>query len=216
MHSYRTFLASLALYLITGPLLAQNSWQLAVEKEGIKVYTSTVAGSKIKAIKVQCQLQARASDVVALLLDVESAPDWIYHTKSCQLIRRVSPSELYYHSEVSLPWPAENRDFVAHLKVTQNAQSKVITIDGPSVGGMVPVSKGVVRVKDSKGKWVLTPQAVNRVAVEYTLHVDPGGAIPTWLINMFATQGPLDIIKQMKVQLKKPKYQGNHLPFIKN
>lgn len=216
MYFHRTFLAFLLLIITYNPLSAQNNWHLAVDREGVKVFTSTVATSKIKAIKVQCQLQAKASQVVALLLDVESAPDWIYHTKSCQLVRQVSPSELYYHSEVSLPWPAENRDFVAHLKVTQNLQSKAVTIDGPSVKGMVPIRKGVVRVNDSKGKWILTPQSGNHLQVEYSLHVDPGGSIPAWLTNMFATQGPLDIIRQMKIQLKKSKYQNAQLSFIKN
>ena len=216
MHSSKTLLCLLILLITSNSLVAQSNWELAVEKEGVKVYTSSVPASKVKAVKVQCQLQARASQVVALLLDVESAPDWIYHTKSCKLIRQVTPSELYYHSEVSLPWPAENRDFVAHLTVTQNPQTKVVTIDGPSVKGMVPIAKGVVRVSDSKGRWILTPQSGNRLQVEYSLHVDPGGAIPAWLINMFATQGPLDIFRQMKIELKKPKYQDAQLSFIRN
>ncbi|WP_407428523.1 START domain-containing protein [Arcticibacter sp.] len=197
-------------------MYAQNNWQLVVEKEEVKVYTSTVSTSKIKAIKVQSLLEAKASQVVALLMDVESAPDWIYHTKSCKLIRRVSPAEIYYYSEVSLPWPAENRDFVAHLTVTQHPHTQVVTIDGPSVKGMVPVAKGVVRVNDSKGRWILTPQPGNYLQVEYSLHVDPGGNIPAWLINMFATQGPLDIFRQMKVELKKQKYRNAQLAYIKN
>lgn len=216
MCSAKTLLCLLISIFTFNSLLAQSNWQLAVEKEGVKVYTSSVPASKVKAVKVQCQLQASASQVVALLLDVEAAPGWIYHTKSCKMIRKVSPSELYYHSEISLPWPAENRDFVAHLTVTQNPQTKVVTIDGPSVKGLVPVAKGVVRVSDSKGRWILTPQSENRLQVEYSLHVDPGGAIPAWLINMFATQGPLDIFRQMRVELKKQKYQNPQLAFIKN
>src|SRR5690349_21312340 len=151
MRSAQTLLCLLISLFTSNSLLAQSNWELAVEKEGVKVYTRSVLASKVKVVKVQFQLQASASQVVALLLDVEAAPGWIYHTKSCKLIRKVSPSELYYHSEVDLPWPAENRDFVAHLTVSQNPLTKVVTIDGPSVKGMVPVEKGVVRVSDSKG-----------------------------------------------------------------
>jgi ribosome-associated toxin RatA of RatAB toxin-antitoxin module len=195
---------------------AQKDWKLTTEKEDIKIYTSIVPDSKIKAIKVQCEFQAKPSQVVALLLDVESAPNWIYHTKSCRLIKQVSPSELYYYSEVDVPWPLENRDFVAHLTVSQNPKTKVVIVDGPSVSGQVPVKKGAVRINNSKGKWIITPISNNRVNVEYTLHADPGGTIPSWLINMFATEGPLQIFKQLQLQLQKPIYKNAELAYIKN
>jgi hypothetical protein len=130
MHFFKPVLFSITLLFHTVSAFAQNEWKLSTDKEGIKVYTSEVASSKIKAIKVTCNLAAKPSALVALLLDVESAPEWIYHTKSSKLIKQVSPSELYYYSEVAVPWPVENRDFVAHLMVRQNPESKVVTIDG--------------------------------------------------------------------------------------
>lgn len=195
---------------------AQTNWKLATDKDGIKVYTSAVPNSKIKAVKVTCDLPAKASTLVALLLDVESAPQWIYHTKSCKLLRQVSPAELYYYSEVEVPWPVENRDFVAHLSASQHPETKVITIDGPAVGGYVAPKKGVVRISDSKGRWQITPLPNNHIQVEYTLHVNPGGSLPTWLVNMFATQGPMEIFSKMKTQLEKPKYRNAQFAFIRN
>src|SRR4051812_26894624 len=80
--------------------LAQKGWTLASKKEGIQIYTASVPDSKVNAIRVECRLNARPTQIVALLMDVESAPKWIYHTKSCKLLKRISPSELYYYSEV--------------------------------------------------------------------------------------------------------------------
>jgi len=163
------------------PLLAQSDWKLSTEKEGIKVYTSLVPNSKVKAIKVDAEFNATASQMVALIMDVNSSPDWVYHVKSCTVVKQVSASELYYYSEVDLPWPATNRDFVAHLTVSQNPDTKVVTIDGPAVQGLIPVKKGIVRVSDSNGKWTITPVGADQIKVEYSIHVDPGGSLPSWL-----------------------------------
>src|SRR6202012_1875709 len=102
-------------------------------------------------------LNATPSQVVALVMDVNTAPDWVYHVKSAKLVKQVSVSELYYYSEVSLPWPATNRDFVAHLTVSQDPATRIVTADGPAVPGFVPVKKGIVRVNESVGKWVIPP-----------------------------------------------------------
>ena len=213
---YKIVFIALLLIVKLNPASAQSDWKLSTEKDGIKVYTSQVPDSKIKAIKVECDIKATSAELVALLMDVKTSPDWVYHVKSCTLVKQVSPSELYYYSEVSLPWPAANRDFVAHLTVTQDPDTKVVTIEGPAVAGFVPLKKGIVRVNDSKGKWVITPSGADQVRVEYTIHVDPGGGLPSWMVNMFATEGPLHIFRNMKVQLQKQPYKNIVLAFVKN
>jgi hypothetical protein len=213
---YKIMFVSLLLFLGEGNVFGQGAWKLNTEKEGIKIYTSQVPDSKVKAIKVECEVKATEAQLVALLMDVNSSAGWVYHTKSAVLIKHVSPSELYYYSEVSLPWPASNRDFVAHLTVSQNPATKVVTIDGPAVPDMLPAKKGIVRINNSNGKWTITPEGYDKVKVEYTIHVEPGGDIPTWMVNMFATEGPLQIFKKLKLQLEKPVYKNAGVPYIEN
>jgi hypothetical protein len=195
---------------------AQNDWKLSTEKDGIKVYTSMMPNSKIKAIKVECDLNATSSQLVALVMDVTTAPDWVYHVKSAKLVKQISPAELYYYSEVSLPWPAQNRDFVAHLIVSQDPDTKIVTIDGPAVSGFVPIKKGIVRIDNSIGKWVISPAGADQIHVEYSIHVDPGGSLPSWLVNIFATDAPMQIFKSLKTQLQKPVYKNSALAFVAN
>ena len=208
-------IAAFALILCIKYASAQPNWKLSTATDGMKVYTSIVPDSKIKAVKVEYDLDATLAQLVTVLLDVKTCPEWVYSTVSCTLIKRVSPSELYYYSEVNLPWPAQNRDFVAHLTITQNPVTKVVTIDGPAVPGFVPEKKGIVRIEHSTGKWLITPLSTKRVHVEYTLQVDSGGAIPAWLVNLFATEGPVQIFKRLRMQVQKPAYKNAELAFIK-
>ena len=212
---YRIFFATLLLLKVTGTF-AQADWNLKNEKNGIKVYSSRVSNSKFKAIKVECELNATASQLVEVLLDIKACPAWLDHTKSCTLIKQVSPSELYYYSEVSIPWPVQNRDFVAHLVVHQNPETKVVTMDGPAVSGFVPIKEGIVRVHSSRSLWIITPLKKGLVKVVYTLQVDPGGDVPAWLVNLLATQGPMKSFEGLMAQIKKPAYQNAALPFIKD
>ena len=213
---YKILLIGMLLIFKLAPASAQCDWKLKTEKDGIKVYTSEVAGSKIKAIKVVANFNAPTAQLVALIMDVNSSADWVYHTKSAVLVKQVSATELYYYSEINLPWPAANRDFVAHLTATQNPDTKVVTIDGPAVTGIVPVKEGIVRVTTSKGKWVIAPAGPGQVNVVYTIHVDPGGSLPSWLVNMFATAGPIKIFNNIKLQLQNRANKNTVLAFAVN
>jgi len=193
---------------------AQPNWELRTEKKDIKVYTRTFSDSKYKAIKVELTLQTTLSRLVTVLLDIKTAPDWVYATKSAILLKQVSPSELIYYSEVRLPWPMSNRDFIAHLITTQDPHTRVVTILGPTMNDFVPEKKDIVRVRRSEGKWILTPVDRDHIRVEYTLRTDPGGDIPAWLFNLFVTKGPLESFEHLKTQLTKPEYNNGHLPFI--
>ncbi len=193
---------------------AQSDWDLKTDKQGLKVYTRTFPDSKFKAIKVELELDATLSQLVAVLLDVNTGAQWVYATKSSVLLKRISPSELYYYSEVKLPWPVSNRDFIALLRVSQDPNTHVVTIDGPTFPDYVPAKKDIIRVSRADGKWVITPIKKDHIRVEYTLRMDPGGDIPAWLFNLFVTKGPVESFENLKVQLQKPDYVNARFPFI--
>ncbi len=203
-----TFFCSLA--------FAQADWSLKSKKNGISVYTKTVSASGLKGIRVKCSIPAKLSQMVALIMDVNAGKDWVYGTKSSVLLKRVSPSELYYYSEVDIPFPLSNRDFISHLTVTQDPKTKVVTINGPTEAGYLAAKPNIVRVSRSYGKWILAVGKQNTIDIDYYLEVDPGGELPTWLVNLFAASGPTETFKKMKRQIQKPRYVNANLGFIDN
>ena len=95
-------------------------------------------------------------------------------------------------------------------------QTRVIIIDGPAVEGLVPEKKGIVRINNSLGKWIITPLDNNQVRVEYTLHVDPAGSLPSWLVNMFSGEAPMQIFENLRLELKKSPQQTTTAMLISN
>jgi len=210
------FIVITLLFACCGWGYGQDEWDLKTEKEGIKVYTKTFPDSKFKAIRVDLDLQASLSQLVALLMDVNAGVRWVYATKTSVLLKQISPREVVYYSEIKLPWPLSNRDFIAQLKASQDVRTKIVTIDGPVIPDYVPVKDGIVRVARSEGRWVITPLGPHHVKVVYTLRMDPGGDIPAWLFNLFVTKGPTESFKNLQAELKKPVYERARLSYIED
>jgi hypothetical protein len=196
-------------------LLSQPEWKLERDKEGIKVYSSIYAGSKIKALKVVCLVESTLSQLAAVMLDIRNQDEWFYHTNST-ILKEVTPNELYYHAELSFPFPISDRDFIEHIVLSQNAVTRVMTMTVQNLPDYLPVQKGFVRVMQSECKWVVTPLAKKSLHVEFTLFADPAGSIPVWLVNAMSYYGPYETFKKLKTQLLKPAYQDVSFSFITN
>lgn len=208
------FLFISALIMVQGN--AQNSWQLKTSKNGINVYTSTNTDSKIKSVKVECLLHATLTQLAAVISDIKTNDQWAYRTKNCTVLKQINPADLYYYAEIEMPWPVENRDYISHLKLSQNPVNRVMLIETENVPSFIPPKKDIVRIMQSVTKWVVSPQDDHTLKVEYTLFTDPGGNLPAWLINMFTIDGPLESFQKLREQLKKPAYVNAQIPGIKN
>lgn len=214
IYSYIVFLTFILLFIGFNPVVAQDKWSLSVNREGIQVYTRPIENSKIKAIKVVTNLQAASSQVVAAILDIQTCNEWVYHSTENVLIKQISPLELIYYSRVDVPWPVEDRDYVVHIEVEQDPGTKVITVNSPCIPGYVAEKKDIVRISHTVGKWTITPLGKNQVRAEYMLEVDPMGNIPAWLTNLFATKGPLETFRNLKVHVQKEVYKKAHFKMI--
>jgi hypothetical protein len=113
-------------------ICAQDEWKLKQNREGIKIYSRDHTNSKIKALKVVCQIDASLSQIAAVLLDIKSQDEWFYHTKST-VLRQVSPAELFYYAELGFPFPFSNRDFIEHIKLSQNPETRILIMDVQNV-----------------------------------------------------------------------------------
>ncbi len=206
----------LATLLIRFPGSAQNEWILKKDKDSIKVYNRDNEQSKFNELKVEMALKARLSDLAALILDISDYKNWSFNTKSSHVLKQVSPSELYFYSEINSPWPADNRDLSLHLLITQDPVSKTMIIKIKSVPGLIPVKPNTIRVQMSYETWIVTRLDKTRIRIEYQLKLDPGGSVPAWLMNTFSVKAPYETFKNLRQQIQQSKYRNASVPFISN
>lgn len=195
---------------------AQDDWKLKTDKDGIRTYSRKAEDSRINAIKVEADFTAPLSRLAFIIADVASYDDWVFNSSATRLLKQVSPSELYYYSEIKFPWPAANRDFVSHITILQDPQTKTVLINATNVAGWEPVKKNIVRINNSVGKWTIRPLGKETLNVVYELQADPGGGLPAWLINSFSSTGMVETFKNLRGLLNKKTSAANTLSFIAN
>jgi hypothetical protein len=201
--------------LVTHQLQSQSNWQLAKEQDGIKVFLKNAEGTGIKMMRVECDMPSKQEAVLGLILDLPASEKWIPQTKTLRYLRRPSLTECYYYSELRLPWPVSNRDYVIHVKASQQPTTKMVTVDANAVPGEVPEKEGIVRVQNSIVKWLLYPTQNGRTKLIYQIFTDPGGNLPITLVNYFAKQAAFDIVKKMRELVQQAPYRDAVLPFGK-
>ncbi|HTQ27416.1 MAG TPA: START domain-containing protein [Puia sp.] len=196
--------------------MAQEAWSLKKDKDGIKVFSRSSDSSKFDEVRAEFDMQASLSDMVAVMMDVDHHVDWVYGTKSSSLLKKVNDSDLYFYTEMEIPWPLSNRDLAVHLSFSQQPQSKVVTIVAVSVPHYIPEKKSIVRVPFSSAVWTITPIGHDSIHVAYHVQVDPGGAIPAWLFNMFVSKSPYESFEGLRSRAREERYRLANVSFISN
>ena len=188
--------------LLTFTAFSQYNWKLTKDKDGIRVFQSEIKGSDYKSIKVECTLEGTYDKLTAILNDVTMHKNWVYSNKNSSLIKRISPSEFYYYSETSLPWPMSNRDAIIHLKMTKDSLNRFIKVIATAEPNYLPEKSGKVRVPHSNIQWYVTMPTTKTIQIVYTFETNPGGSVPSWLVNSFADKGPYESFKKLATLLK--------------
>src|SRR5436190_5075720 len=106
------------LFFLPAYLHAQAGWEQKMDRDGIKVFMRNMDNSPLKAVKTVCTINTSLSILTAVLLDIPGSAEWVYATKKIAVLKKNSPSELLYYSELNIPWPVTNRDFIVLLTVT--------------------------------------------------------------------------------------------------
>lgn len=183
-------LAIAAIFILSVQLKAQDNWELRRDEEGIKIYSRRPSGGKLIELRLLTQYQATPQKLINTLLDIDNYSSWIYGSKRAGIIKRVNDHDIIYFTEAHLPWPIQDRDLVTELTITPATQTAPLTVQAKSVQGILPPKPHFIRVPYSLAIWRITPQGSNKINVDYTFSIDPGGSIPGWLVNMTIASGP--------------------------
>ena len=184
------------------PVRDRNEWTLRREKDGINIYSRPSDFSKFNDIRVDMDLPGTIDQLAAILRDVNTYSDWVYATRTARLVRNVSENELIYYAEVGTPWPAANRDYYADLRITINTANRSMSVFSNGLKDYQPEKKDLVRIPMSKGSWTVSTEPGKKIHLQYILQIDPGGAVPAWILNNFATRGPIETFTNLKKKME--------------
>lgn len=178
-------------------IAADKDWTLLKAGDGVEISSRPAAGSAINQIRSSTKIKASLDSVVGLLRDYPARPKWDSMCGEVKVIKQGVASEtVYVHNK--LPWPVTDRDLVMSVEWKQNPTTGVVTMNAVGVPDAVPLRDGRVRMSKFTNVWTLTPLDGGIVAVESIAHADPGGPMPTWMINKLSADAPLEAMKKIK------------------
>lgn len=195
--------------------LRPGSWELERDKKGVQIYTRDIKGSPYDQVKGVTFVNARLSSLVALVRDTEACPEWADLCAESRVHESLSETEHYVYTLNDIPWPASNRDVLAHVTWEQNPDSLQVTMHSKATDGLLEKSKGVVRLTDANASWVFKPVGEGVVEVTTMAHIDPGGPLPGWMTNLFLVDSPYNTLLKMKQAVSKDKYVNAEVSFIR-
>ena len=193
------------LVFIFATLITINSlagdWELEKNKDGIKVYTRSNSGSEVLEFKAIATINASRLSIARVIARVSDYPSWFPNCSEARLVEDISSTKRKYYYRLDLPWPASDRDAVMLLEVEVDDNKGITVLNFTKSRGKPNVS-GVVRMPAADGYWKLTSLGKNKTELHYQFLADPGGSLPTWIINMFIVDGPYDAIIALKEKVE--------------
>ncbi len=196
----RMTLLSAALLGASGAAMAED-WQLAKDEDGVKVYLSSVPGSKYKAYRGVVDIKADVASTNALQEDVKGSCKWIHACAEMRLLKSEGDNSWTY-SKIDMPWPVTGRDFNDTATTEKTADGGLIR-HLQAEPTYIPEEKGEIRVPKLVGEWKLVPKGAGVTEVTYQVQTEPGGSIPSWLANSFVVDAPMNTLKGLRAAAEK-------------
>ncbi len=193
----------------------EQAWELRRDRDGIQVHTRAVAGSPYDEVRTTTRLEGvRISSLVALIEDAQACADWADRCAGSYLFERLSETESLVYTHNDMPFPVKDRDVLAHVIWTQDADTLAAQMNSTAVIGRLDEVRGRLRLTQAKARWSFVPQADGSVLVSNEAHINPGSALPGWITNILLVDAPFETMKSFVREVRKPKYAQAQLSFI--
>jgi hypothetical protein len=178
-------------------LYCQNTWQLAKDRKGIKVYVKKVKGSDFYAFKAVMSVKAAKEEIIKILKDVNNYPEWHAFTASAKLIEQSKYEQLFV-METDFPWPYANECMIYTMIFPKNESNYMeITLVGTRAKTECKYSF------EYASGYILLESENNNTQITYYFHSNPSQKIPAWLTNPQIHDLPYQTFVSLRNRLEK-------------
>jgi len=185
-----------------------DEWKLVKEKEDFKVYIRKPDDAAFEQIKIIAITEAGMNEIVAALEDVDNHKNWVYGTGESYVINREAYNNFNYYVTVKMPFPIKDRDVTIHYTRKLDSESGIVEVNSTATSGLKDVQADYIRINEFRSRYTLRPQDNGKIEIEYFLNADPGGSLPSWVVNLVTTKGPTQTMKSLLELLESGYYES--------
>ena len=183
------------LFLAAG-LPAEPDWTLKRTGDEMWVYTRDKVGSEIKEVRLVMEVEASIDDINQVLNDASLQTEWVYRCEKAKDLGGDIDTGWYYYSRISMPWPMDDRDLVA--KVVGSQKEEHYQSRSTAAPDYRPHLDDCIRITNFNVRTMYRELDARRTEMTYEIHSEPGGAVPSWLVNMFVDKGPVETMTKLR------------------
>ena len=210
-------LVGVALLLLVSVVSQAAEWELARDRNGIKVWTRNEPGYPIRAFKAVTPVDSSLSGLVSLIMDTDHVSEWAYRILGVNVLTRDDDAATFViYTKTDFPWPLSNRDVVLAGQIAQDEKTKLVTIRSRSTpAGQYPEQPGFLRMPDMVGDWIFRPLGAGKVEVTMIGRANPSGNIPFGVVNLIIHETPYRTLQGLRQVIGADRYQRARLKQIK-
>jgi len=184
-----------------GVLAQHDDCDLKKDKDGIKVYTCRSDTSKFRSLRADFTLENTSFEVIQkILFDPLNYVNWQYNVIEAEILEKSADNQLIYRLVIHAPWPVQNREMIVRISSEKESDQRM-SFTMHTINHSYPLNDDYIRVPFSQGSWQVQLVDSN-LHVQYLLNIDPGGSIPSFLVNMAMAEGPYHSFSNLKRMLK--------------
>lgn len=172
-------------------------WEKLYVKDGIEVFKAKVSGSKFVAFKGTIQLDASPQFIIDIFKDQSRWQEWTKRLITGKILAPLQESSMVFYQAFESPPLIKNRDAVYQVSFEGPGKTGSYSITGISVQHPQSPPTIGVRMHIQFSKWVLTPLQ-DKTKVQLEMLADPGGLIPSWVVNFVQRKYPYDILNALR------------------
>lgn len=194
----------LALVLTTSAFAEENAggWKTLFEEQGVLVSTRAEPGIDLPSMRGQTTLHADLFHLLAILLDDARSTEWAKGADETRVLRTIDPRTQLIYAHSRQPWPVKDRDLVMKRTVEVLEPGRVYRVHLVCMPSERAELDNVIRVKRCETTFELSVIDDAHTRIDYRVHADPGGHIPSWMVRRASRSIPADTLRSLAKQIE--------------
>lgn len=190
-----------------------DDWKKVNESEGIVGYTRPAPMTSVDEVMAIGIVKAPVPVIEALLRDASAQPEYMFMCSEAYTLQlpglQTTEDVKFVYNKTDMPWPVNDRYAVFRANHMIDASTGAIRVAVENISAdFDEKDKKAVRMPITIGQCIATPVGENETEVLYQVLADPGGNLPSWLINMLSKNLGVKTIEGIRKMVEKDKYKN--------
>ncbi len=180
-----------------------DTWSLKKERDGVEIFVrwrEVAQDQKVRQLRAVMHHSGGSIDnTIKLIKDDEAALRWVNRAVQFYSFDIKNEHEWFTYSEISIPWPFENKDLITHNRLVRNETSaRIELVSRPE---KVPEKQKISRIELFNGEWLITANSKNDIKIEYLIMTEGPPLLPTWISDPLVENALIKTMLDMRAEL---------------